>query len=75
MNFCSLVLELYLTQNFCHTDRHFPETVKMCSGHPKTFKFIKHQKSKICTKQIHTSIYVEKSKNELKVNKKKSPKK
>ena len=72
VNFCSLVLELDLPQNFCHThtdtqthrqtDRHFPEAVKSCSGHPKTCKSIKNWKSKICTKPIFSSIYVEESK-------------
>ena len=68
MKFCSLVLELHLPQNFCHThtdrqtDRHFPEIVKSCSGHPKTCKSIKNRKSKICTKQIFFSINIEESK-------------
>ena len=68
MKFCWLVLELHLPQNFCHrhtdsqTDRHFPEIVNSCSGHPKTCKSIKDWKSKICTKPILSSIYVEESK-------------
>ena len=78
MKFYSLVLELHLPQNFCHThtdtqthrhtdrqtDRHFPEIVKSCSGHPKTCKSIKNRKSRICTKPILSSIYIEESKNE-----------
>ena len=71
MKFCSLVLELHLPQNFCHThtdtqthrhtDRHFPEIVKSCSGHPKTCKSIKNRKSKIFTKPILSSTYIEES--------------
>ena len=40
--------ELYMRQYFCHThtDRHFPEIVKSCSVHPKTYKSIKNQNSK-----------------------------
>ena len=64
MKFCALVLELHLAQNFCHTQthRHFPERVKSCSGHPKMCKFIKNRKSKIFTKPILSSIYIEDSK-------------
>ena len=61
-----------MPQNFCHThtdththtqtDRHFPEIVKSCSGHPKTCKFIENWKSNIFTKSIHSSIYIEESK-------------
>ena len=61
MKFCSLVLELHLPQNFCHThtdtqtyrqtDRHFPEIVKSCSGHPKTCKSIENRKSKFARNQ------------------------
>ena len=70
MKFSSLVLELHLPQNFCHThtdqtDRHFPEVVKSCSGHPKTCKFMKNRKSKICTKPILSSIYIEESKKKI----------
>ena len=66
MKFRALVLELHLPQNFCHihTGRHFPEIVKSSSGHPETCKFIKNRKSKICTKTILSSIYIEESKNE-----------
>ena len=72
MKFCSLVLELHLPQNFCHrhtdtqthrqTDRHFPKIVKSCSGHPKTCKSIENRKSKIYTKSILSSTYIEESK-------------
>ena len=69
MKYCSLVLELHFPQNFCHTrtethrqtDRHFPKIVKSCSGHPKTCKSIKNWKSKICTKPILSSTYIEES--------------
>ena len=63
MNLCALVLELHLPQNFCHTHRHFPEIVESCSRHPKMCKSIKNQKSKIFTKPIFSSVYVEESKN------------
>ena len=73
MKFCSLVLELHLPQNFCHThtdtqtdrqtNRHFPEIVKSCSGHPKTCKFVENRKSKICTKPMLSSTYTEESNN------------
>ena len=66
MKFCSLVLELHLPQNFCHrhtdthphrqTDRHFPKIVKSC-------KSIKNRKSKICTKPVLSSSYIEENKN------------
>ena len=64
------ISKLHLPQNFCHTridtqtDRHFPEIVKSCSGHPKTCKSNKNQKSKICTKPILSSAYIEESNNE-----------
>ena len=45
------------------TDRHFPEIVKSCSEHCKTCRFIKNQKSKICTKPIFSFTYIEESKN------------
>ena len=67
MKFCALVLELHLLQNFSlshtdgHTDRHFPVIVKLCSGHSKMCKSIKNWKSKILTKLIFSSIYIEKS--------------
>ena len=69
MKFCSSVLELHLPQNFCHahtdiqTDRHFLKIFRSCSGHPKTWKSIKNRKSKICTKPILSSTYIEESKN------------
>ena len=65
MKFHALVLELHLPQNFCHAhiDRHFSEIAKSCSGHLKTCKSIKNRKSKICTKPILSSIYIEESKN------------
>ena len=70
MKFCSLVLELHLPQNVClthtdtQTDRHFPKDISnLCSGHPKTCKSIKNRKSKICTKPILSSTYIEESKN------------
>ena len=75
MKFCALVIELHLPQYFCHThterytqretDRHFPEIVKLCSGHPKTCKSMKNSKSKICMKPILYSIYIEESKNSI----------
>ena len=74
MKFRVLVLELHLPQNFCHThtdtltDRHFPEIVKSCSGHPKTFKSIKNRILEICTKPILTSIYIEEKIKTLKIH-------
>ena len=66
MKLCSLALDLHFPQNFCHThrhtDRHFPEIVKLCSGHTKTCKSIKNWKSKIFTKLILCLIYIEESK-------------
>ena len=68
MKFGALVFELHLPQNFCHThtdtqtDRHFPKIVKSCSGHPRTCKSIKNQKSKICTEPLLSSTYIEESK-------------
>ena len=64
MKFCALVLELHLPQNTLaftdtNTDRHFPEVVKSCSGHPKTCKSIKNRKSKIFPKPILSSIQIE----------------
>ena len=63
----------YFSSHTCHkifvthtqTDRHFPEIVKSCSGHPKTCKSIENRKSKICTKPIFSSTYIEESKNEI----------
>ena len=69
MKFCAFVVELHLPKNFVtHTDRHFPEVVKSCSGHPKTCKFMKNRKSKICTKPILSSIYIEESKKKIMKN-------
>ena len=64
MKFCALVLELLLPQSLCdthrngHTDRHFSEIIKTCSGHLKTCKSIKNWKSKNFTKPILFSIYI-----------------
>ena len=56
----------FLSHTHRHTDRqidrHFPEIVKSCSGHPKTCKSVKNRKSKICTKPILSSSYIEESK-------------
>ena len=68
MKFCGLVLELHLPQNFCHihtnrqTYNHFPEIVRSWTGHPKMYKFMKKWKSKILTKPILSSVYIEESK-------------
>ena len=65
MKFSALVLQLHLPQNFLshiHTDRHFPDIVKSCSGHPKSSKSIKNRKSKTFGKPILSSIYIEQSK-------------
>ena len=55
----------FLSHTHRHTDRqthrHFPEIVKSCSGHPKTCKSIENWKSKICTKPILPSTYIEES--------------
>ena len=51
----------FLSQPHRQTDRHFPEIVKSCSGHPKTRKSIKNRKSKIWTKPILSSTYIEES--------------
>ena len=45
------------------TDRHFPNIVKSCSWHPETCNSIENWKSKICTKPILSSTYIEESKN------------
>ena len=61
-----MVFDLHLPQNFCHTHtdtQHFPERVKPCLGHLKTCKSIKIGKSKICTKPILSSTYIEESDN------------
>ena len=52
----------FLSHTHRHTDWLFPEIVKSCSGHPKTCKSIQNRKSKICTKPILSSIYIEESK-------------
>ena len=52
----------FLSNTHRHTDRHFPKIVKSCSGHPKTCKSIKNRKSKVCTKPILSSTYIEESK-------------
>ena len=76
MKFYALVLELHLKQDFCHrhtdrhTDIHFPEIVKSCSGHPKTCKSIKNWKLKNFTKPILSSIYIDKNKNGVLFNSK-----
>ena len=65
MKFRALVLELHLSQKFCHThthtqtDRHFREIVKSCLGHPKMRKSIKKWNSEICTKPILTSNFID----------------
>ena len=62
-----------MPQIFCHshtqthTDRHFPEVVKSCSGHPKTCKSTKNRKSKIFKKPILSSVYVEENQKLLQV--------
>ena len=58
---------LSLTHTDTQTDWHFPEIVKSCSGHPKTCKSIKNRKSKICTKPILSSIYIEESRKHSKL--------
>ena len=67
MKFCVLVLEVHLpqivaTRSQTDTYTHFPEIVKSCSGHPKTCKSMKNRKSKICTKPVLSSVYIEESK-------------
>ena len=57
-----------LARNFLshtQTNRHFSETVKSCSGHPKTCKFSKNRNLKICTKTIFSFIYIEESENKM----------
>ena len=68
MKFCSLVLELHLPQNFCHThtDRQtFSETDKSCSEYPKTYNSVKNRKSEICTKPILSSVYIEDNRRKI----------
>ena len=61
MKFCAIVLELHLPQNFWHThthtqsDRHFPETVKSCSGLPKRVNPSKIESRKFS--QANTFLY------------------
>ena len=67
MKFCRLVIEIPLTQNFCHphTDRQtFPRNSEIVIGHIRTYKSIKNWKSKIFMKPILPSICAEESKNE-----------
>ena len=50
-----------------HTERHtngqtYPEIVKSFSEHPKTYKYVKNQESKIFMKLILSSIYAEENK-------------
>ena len=52
----------YLSHTHTHPDRHFAETVRSWSGHPKMYKYIKNWKSKIFMKPILSSIYTEESK-------------
>ena len=66
MKFCSLVLELHLPQNFCHThtdtDRQtFFRNSQIVLGHPKTCISIENRKSKNFTKPILSSTYIEES--------------
>ena len=67
--FCVLNIQLEITQNFynTHTEahRHFPKIIKSCPGHFKMCKFIKNLKSKIFTKWILSSIYIEESKRHI----------
>ena len=51
------------TYRHTETERHFPDIVKSCSGHPKTCQSIKNQKLKIFTILVLFSIFTEKSKN------------
>ena len=37
---CACVWPKFLSHTHRHTDRHFPEIVKSCSGHPKTCQSI-----------------------------------
>ena len=76
MKLCAIVLELHLSQNFCHThterdkqtDRHFPDIIKSCLGHPKKCKFIQYRKSKIFSEPKLSSIYIEESNNKMYYN-------
>ena len=53
MKFRALVLEQHLPQSFCHThtDRHFPEIFKSCSGHPKSVNPLKNGNRKFARNQ------------------------
>ena len=68
IKFCALLFKLHLPQIFCHRhtdaqkDRHFPKIIIQCLRHPKTCKSMKNRKSKICTKPILSSTYIEESK-------------
>ena len=73
MKFCRLAISSqatlatkFLSHTHRHKDTHFPEIVKSCSGHPKTCKSIENRKSKICTKLVFSSTYIEES-NELRL--------
>ena len=67
MKFCSLVLELHLPQNFCHThtqtDRQaFSRNSQIVFRTPKAYISIKNRKSTIFTKSILSSMHIEDSK-------------
>ena len=67
-----IISQVTLAKKFCHTFTNtqtgslFSKIVKSCTGRPKTCKPIKNRKSKICTKPILSSTYIEESKKELK---------
>ena len=64
MNYiCQKFLSQTHRQTHRQTDRHFPEVVKSCSGHPKTCKSFINRNLIICTKPILSSTYIEESKN------------
>ena len=62
MKFCDLVPKLHLPQNFCHTGRHFPKIIKLCSEHLRACKSIKNQMLKIFSKPMLSFIYIEERK-------------
>ena len=74
MKFCSLVLEIHLPQNFCHTQtgifqkqsNHVQDILKHVNMSTK------NRKSKICTKPLLSSIYIEESRHRKEIIKKKS---